>query len=464
MSNRWLRFGTSAAALFGLTSVGAAATYIPTNLGAGADAEVREEFSTDGRPNTDPVWGPILTPRGRNRGGVIGETAAIASGMELATRILDQTTNPAGDRTSAMYLKFDITGITQAQLDNNETHLRLTVRNADQFRWSRIWEMNPYYGSLPADNTNPEFVNFRAHIGNWTRVKWNLYGLTPEPMDAADPRRFGDADPTLPVPNYDWIEHPTATGDPCPETSNCGGSVDSPQSLDETTWDAVRSPLIGPVGPITWYNAPGITPDSRTTPVQDAGKYNFNSDLELLGQVTPLNPPGNKPTNPDGGADLPVGGNAINFKDPDGSLHDLIQRAKDEGRSTITLVVAHALNGFRNTSPEMLQTTPGNFLNFNYLVNPKEQDDRPAEAGLQLRDDPNWDPDGAGPLVATGSPFSCDGLPPNPNSANCPGMSVGNNDNGRFSPTLVLIVPEPGSMALVGLGMLAATMIGRRRK
>ena len=87
-----------------------------------------------------------------------------------------------------------------------------------------------------------------------------MFGLKPEPMGVADPRRFGNADPTLPVPNYNWIENPTAGGDPFPET----GTV-QPQALDQTTWDAVRSPLIGPIGPLTWYNAPGITPDSRTS-------------------------------------------------------------------------------------------------------------------------------------------------------------------------------------------------------
>lgn len=429
-----------------------AAIMIPTNMN-GADAEVREDADSDMRPNTDPAWGPLGAPRGRNRGGVIGETAAIAGGMELATRIKDATANPTNDRTSAMYLKFDISSITQSDLNNNpEAMLRLSIRNANNLSWSRIYEMNPYYGTLPADNTNPDWVAFRANINNWTRIKFNVYGLKPEPMDLADPRRFGDLTPSLSVPNYNWIENPSAGGDPAPEL----GSVVAPLAQDQTTWDAVKSPLIGPIGPLTWYNAPGITPDSRTTPLQDTGKFNFNSDLEVLGQMTMPDPPGAGPTSPDGGARLPVG-LPVDFTSP--ALHALIQRAKDNGRTHITLVVAHALNGLLNTSPETLQTTPGNMLNFNYLVNPKEMDSDTALAGLQLNNDTGWDPDGAGPLTPTGSPYSCF------NNANCGAnpVGLGDNTNGRFSPTLILRVPEPGSAALACIGLVLAAALRRRK-
>lgn len=429
-----------------------AAIFIPTNFGIGADAEVREDTDSDMRVNTDAAWGPVGAPRGRNRGGLVGESNAIAGGMELATRIKDATANPTNDRTSAMYLKFDISGLTPADLiTNQQVVLQLTVRNANNLSWSRIYDRNPYYGSLPADNTNPEFVAFTSNIANWTRIKFNVYGLKPEPMGLADPRRFGDLTPSLPVPNYNWIENPSAGGDPAPEQGTA-----QPASLDQTTWDATKSPLIGPIGPLTWYNAPGITPDSRTTPLQDPGKYNFNSDLELLGQMTMPDPPGAGPTTPDGSSRLPVG-LPIQFTSPE--LHTLIQRAMNEGRSTVTLVVAHALNGLSNTSPETLQTTPGNLLNFNYLVNPKEQDSDLALAGNQLANDTGWDPDGAGPLTPTGSPYSCF------NHANCgPNpVGLGNNNIGNFSPALLLRVPEPGTALLAGLGLLIAT-VSRRRK
>jgi hypothetical protein len=406
-----------------------AAILISTNQN-GADAEVREDPDNHMRPNIDPLWGPLGTPRGRNRG----------ADVELATRIRDLLANPTNDRTSAMYLKFDISGITQADLNaNHEALLRLTVRNTN-LNWSRIHALNPYYGSQPADDTNPEFVAFRNNIANYTRIQFNLYGLKPEPLAPGDPRRFGNADPNLPIPNYNWKEAPA--GDP------------NADATDETTWNATQSPVIGPIGPLTWYNAPGITPDSRTTPAQDAGKFNFNADLELLGTFSLPDPPGAGPPMPDGGARLAVG-QPIHFTDPNGNLHDLIQRAKNAGRSHVTLVVADALNGLTNATGETVQTTPGSMLNFNYLVNPKEL--------TTLQNDNNWDPDGAGPLTATGSPFSCDGST-GAGLTNCPGRTLGNNSTGTFSPTLILRVPEPNTVALACFGALVVLGATRRQK
>src|SRR5262245_1886705 len=104
--------------LFWVSARGAP-VFIPTNFGGGAEAEVREDADTDMRPNTDPAWGPPGAPRGRNRGGLVGETAAIAGGMELASRVKDTTANATNDRSSAMYLKFNISGISQSDLNNN---------------------------------------------------------------------------------------------------------------------------------------------------------------------------------------------------------------------------------------------------------------------------------------------------------------------------------------------------------
>jgi hypothetical protein len=413
-----------------------AAILIPTNQN-GADAEVREDADNHMRPNTDPAWGPVGAPRGLNRG----------TNGELASRIKDTVANAANDRTSAMYMKFDISGITQADLDNNVAALRLTVRNTN-LAWNRILGLNPYYGSQPADDTNPEWVAFRDNPANYTRVNFNLYGLKPEPLAMDDPRRFGSVDPTLPVPNYNWIEAPA--GDP------------NNTATDETTWDAAKSPLIGPIGPLTYYNAPGITPDSRTTPVQDAGKFNFNSDVDLLGTFTLPNPPPPVPPAPGGGGNrLPVG-LPVEFGDPDGNLHDLIQRAKDNGRTHITLIAAIALNGLQNATGETVQVTPNDMLNFNYLVNPKEIDSSTSIAGLQLNNDNNWDPDGPGPQPPTGSPYSCDGSA-GAGLTNCPGHTLGDNTNGAFSPTLVLRIPEPTSLMLSAWVAIAAAAMIRRR-
>ena len=143
-----------------MSAAGMAATIsIPTNQNGGADAEVREE---EINPNGSGV------PQGTNRG----------SNMELASRIKDSTSN-SGDRTSAMYLKFDISGLTQSDLDTNlGTTLHLSIRNAAQLRWSRIYDLNPYYGTLPADDTNPDFVAYKNNPANYTRAAFNVYGLT----------------------------------------------------------------------------------------------------------------------------------------------------------------------------------------------------------------------------------------------------------------------------------------------
>lgn len=191
------------------------AVIIPTNMN-GADAEVRE---SDINPCTDPSACVPGTPLGTNRG----------SSTELATRLKDSTAN-SGDRSSAMYLKFDISGVTQQDLNTNLARLRLHVRNSNQIIPGR------------AVNTAPNSMDP-------VTMTFNVFGLT----------------------NF-------ALG-----------------NWDEST--------------ITYYNAPGITPDSPNTPVQDPGKYNFNGDLSLLGTFQ-------YPTIPPQSA-LAVG-SRVEFTDPNG--------------------------------------------------------------------------------------------------------------------------------------------------
>jgi hypothetical protein len=365
-------FCMAALLLLGSKTIAIAAIMIPTNQNGGADAEVREEEIT---PNGSGV------PQGTNRG----------SSTEIASRFKDSTTN-SGDRSSAVYLKFDISGITQADLNTNEVAgLRLTVRNSAQLRWSRINDLKPYYGTLPADDTNPDFVAYKNDPSNYARAKFNVYGLT-----------------NLASPNYNWSE-----------------------------------------SAITWYNAPGITPDSANTPLQDPGKYNFNSDLSLLGSFSLPDPPPPAPPATGSGSPYLHVGQAIDFADTvNGPLHQLIQDAKNGGQNYVTLVVAFGLDGFQNATGETIQTTPNSFLNFNYLFNPKEQDADAATAGLQLALDPSYDPDGPnGPLLAGPGPYS-----------------GANNDNGQFSPTLMLYVPEPASAILLTLGSLSLAGRVRRRE
>jgi hypothetical protein len=81
------------------------AAAIPTNFGVGADAEVR-----DHQPTTN-----------------------FGASTELATRIVDNLpgghANDGGDRFSAMYLKFDLTGATLGASDI--ARLRMTYRNTN---------------------------------------------------------------------------------------------------------------------------------------------------------------------------------------------------------------------------------------------------------------------------------------------------------------------------------------------
>jgi hypothetical protein len=62
-----------------------------------------------------------------------------------------------------------------------------------------------------------------------------------------------------------------------------------------------------------------------------------------------------------------------------------------------------------------------------------------------LNNDPSWDADTTDPNNPVGSPFS-----------------MADNSTGTFSPKLIL-VPEPNCLALLAVGLLAATAAPRRR-
>ena len=330
-------FLSAAIALVSIAGITRAAIIIPTNMN-GADAEVRE---SDINPDMSGV------PQGTNRG----------DSTELATRRKDSTAN-SGDRSSAIYLKFDITGIPSPV---PQTTLQMHVRNSNQIRPGRTIDVPPF-GNDPENNDFSDPVE----------MKFSVLGLT----------------------NF-------ALG-----------------NWDEST--------------ITWYNAPGITPDSATTPVQNPGIYNFNQDVMELGTFKyPAVPPQNA---------LAVGA-AVDFTDPDGLLRGLIQQAKDAGQTHVTLVVHHGLNGFLATADELtadptIQSTPSGFLNFNYLFIPKEM--------TTLNTDTAWDADTMDPDNPLGGPFS-----------------MADNSLGHFSPKLI-VVPEPGGLALLCVAMILAALKRRR--
>jgi len=440
MSARWYLLALGAALALGARAN--AAVIVTTNMN-GADAEVREEEL--GTPqvvdhDNDPLTAPIPVPIGVNRG----------AATELATRLKDST-GGSGDRSSVVYLKFDISdanGVTNSVLSQaDRTPLRLTTRNSANLKWNRIYHRKPYYGSLPADDTNSEYVAFASDPDNYERVQFNVLGL----------QNFAH-------PNYNWSESGVANG-----------------------WNPATSPTYGPTGSLTWYNAPGITPDSRTSlTAQDAGKWNFNSDMRWLGNATIEDPglptPLPYPSTPGAGsAALCVGCVAIDFSDPDGRLHDLILDAKAAGQSHVTLALHVSNNGFQNTDPdgagplptETSQTTPNDFLNFNYLFNNKEWDASTgtnSQPGLQLNDDPLYNTDWTDLVAPAGA--ADNGLTgPGPNTQILPHPATNNptrygaqNDDGRFSPQLVFYVPEPSSIVLLALGTLAASVVRGRRK
>ncbi|MEQ8848929.1 PEP-CTERM sorting domain-containing protein [Botrimarina sp.] len=164
---------------------------------------------------------------------------------------------------------------------------------------------------------------------------------------------------------------------------------------------------------ITYANAPGIDFPGDG----NIGTRDLNSDLTFLGTAT----------FPDIGTQnhLPIGG-SLEFRSV--NLDNFIQAALDAGEDEVTIVshVAHDSSAFFKQF--------NNWINFNYLFNPKEQ--------TTLNGD-NYDPgDGSGNI---GNLFGTD------------------NSMGQFSPALLLEqIPEPTTavLSLVGLAGVAAA---RRR-
>ena len=157
---------------------------------------------------------------------------------------------------------------------------------------------------------------------------------------------------------------------------------------------------------ITYLNAPGITFDG------DVGTKDFNSDLTFLGTAA----------FPEIGTQnhLPIGDSLI-FSSA--SLDNFVANAIAGGASTVTLVATTIHGG---------DAPFGNWLNFNYLFNPKEQ--------TTLNGD-NYDAgDGNG---------------------NVGNITSTDNSNGDFSPALLLAIPEPSTLGLIGVGVFG--LLIRRR-
>ncbi|MGD9633998.1 MAG: PEP-CTERM sorting domain-containing protein [Pirellulales bacterium] len=382
-----------------------AAIVITTNMG-GADTEVREFEINASELEPDAV-----------------PTAQRGAANELATRAIDDGVEANNsDRSSVMYMKFNITGLPNHSSDpgfwaDKQVSFRGTVRNTN---------INDSRLALP--NTQSPTV----------RVNFDIRGLEPGHVYADDP------------------------GGSTTMTDRSGNSFQSPQYKYDWA-EGIGTGGNNQTSGITYLSAPGITPfctqygacgeaygDSDPNNIfKTLGQYDdFNSDARSLGNWTwPI------PKNFFGGQAnrYPVG-LPLEYTDANGNLKQLIFDAQDAGRSSVTLMLNLAIDARTTTGGN--PTPSSSMINFNYLFNPKEM--------TTLSDDNNWDPDGAGAGLPTGSPYSCNGTTAT-GMANCPGHTLGSNANGEFSPALVIRVPEPTSMILLALGAAVCGTVRRRK-
>jgi hypothetical protein len=333
MRVRWFIFGVASAFCVG-TAVNAAIV-IPTNLGKGADAEVRESQTGE---NLDGV------PEGVNNG----------AGTELATRGSntvaasgDTITNyfPSGDRSSLMLLKFDIGALPAAGdsfWNDKQVNLRLSVRQNNNITGQRLWNVAPGGDSM--------------NLADYRLMQFGIRGLEPGGTYVDDDANQADRKDRL---NNDW-------------------------NASEYKYDWSETG-------VTYYNAPGLTPhcvnpgncsdanipnSDANSFVQTLGKYDdFDSNTREIeddwhwpnetaaaGFTSTTTLPANL-----------TGGTPVDYTDPNGNLKQLLLDAKNAGRDTLTLMVHHNMDTTANqTAVGINGTTPASFLGQNYLVAPKE--------------------------------------------------------------------------------------------
>ena len=314
----WYLLAAVCGALIASTASRSKADIVIATNQNGADAEVREA-----------EIGNFTPYDGVNRG----------SNFEMATRLIDRTNGGMADRSSAIYLKFDISGITAAELAANP------------------------------------FATVRLHIGN-VNIQANRQSA-PSP-----------ADPNV-IVNMEYALR--------------GLTNFSLNNWQENT--------------ITYYNAPGITPDATEAPNPvNPGEYDFNNDLPELGRFRmPTVAPQNH---------LAVGSNVDYAESALGPLHQLITQGRLAGQGFVTLVVHHGLAGFQADAGlmEAPGVTPASMLNFNNIFIPKEvtvlNNTMGQPGGLN---DTNYDPDTTDLNPAVPGPFL--------NASNA---------SGEFSPKLIL--------------------------
>lgn len=316
-SKKFLRTLLCGAVCLAPMAAASADIVIPTNKPGGADAEIREEIAK--YDQTLPLMFPNLDPAGR-RGGQTELASRVASSvapnLEAPNAAPPLTTpNNRSDRSSLMLIRFNIRGITPAQ-----------VAGAAAIDMRVTW----HTGNL---NQGQETA---TNHGNG-RLE---YTYDPPPGGGAnfddDPKADdnGDEETRQIGFNY-WVLNP---GHPAntPAGKYIEGTGTSPANLSA----------------VAYWNAPGILPDDNIGTIDvDPAQTTFLGNKKLMPELGLQNR-------------LQLGGEFVFSSADYPALATHMVNALAAGDTYVNFIVAIDHDGNANF---------GQFNNFNYIVNPKEK-------------------------------------------------------------------------------------------